>query len=151
MELKKIEKERKIKEERELKKFEREQAKLKARAEKEAEKERQRLAKLELSKKDEKKELKRISDEQAEKERQADQDEFVFNDSDFQQSKTVHSNNGSIQIKKEWTSEIINENDVPRHYLIVDEKAIRKAVRGGVRMINGVRIFEREIIGTRGL
>ncbi len=148
LENEKLEKARQKAEEKRRKEFKKEQAKLKAKAEKEAEKERQRLAKLELSKKDEKAELKRINDEQKEKENEADREEFNFDDSDFKQTKSVHTNNGSIRVRTSWAFDIVNENDVPRHYLVVDQVAIRKAVNSGVRDINGVKIYEKEIISA---
>jgi len=93
-EMARIEAERKKEEERKRKEFEKEQEKLRKQAEKEAEAEKKRLAKLELSKKEEKAELKRIEEEKAAKIEEAKQDDFVFDDSDFKQSKTVHSETG---------------------------------------------------------
>lgn len=43
----------------------------------------------------------------------------------------------------EWTHEIEDPDKVPREYLMVDEKEIRKAVKAGVREIPGVKIFEK--------
>ena len=41
-----------------------------------------------------------------------------------------------------WSFEVVDPKAVPRQYLTVDEAAIRAAVRGGIREIAGVRIFE---------
>lgn len=41
-----------------------------------------------------------------------------------------------------WNFEITDANAVPREFLIVDEKAIRKAMLAGAREIAGVRIFQ---------
>jgi hypothetical protein len=48
-----------------------------------------------------------------------------------------------------WDFEVQDPAAVPRPYLAVDEAAIRAAVRGGIRDIPGVRIFERAEIRVR--
>ena len=145
----KLEKIRKRKEEQAKKKFEKEQEKARIKAEKEAEKERLALESQDLSKKDEKKALKEIEDDKNSKVDEASQEEFSFNDSDFQQSKNVHSNSGSINVKKVWKFKVIDPNKVPKQYLIVDEKIIRRDVRAGVRSIDGVEIYEEENVGVK--
>jgi len=148
-EMARIEAERKKEEERKRKEFEKEQEKLRKQAEKEAEAEKKRLAKLELSKKEEKAELKRIEEEKAAKIEEAKQDDFVFDDSDFKQSKTVHSETGSATFKKTWDFKVIDPLKIPREYLQVDLVAIRKAVKDGARVIPGVDIFETEVINRK--
>lgn len=44
--------------------------------------------------------------------------------------------------RKEWQFKVIDPLKVPREYLSVNEQAIRAAVRGGMRQIAGVEIFE---------
>ena len=44
--------------------------------------------------------------------------------------------------KKVWTFEIVDENQIPREYLIPAEKLIRARVQQGMRNIPGVRIFQ---------
>lgn len=48
-----------------------------------------------------------------------------------------------------WRHEVIDPQLVPRQYLTVDETAIKAAIRGGIREIPGVRIFEDAEIRTR--
>ncbi len=43
-----------------------------------------------------------------------------------------------------WTYEIEDEAKVPREYLEVNRPSITAAVRGGVRQIDGVRIYQKE-------
>lgn len=148
-EMARIEKERQIEEEKRRKEFEKEQEKLRKQAEKEAEAEKKRLAKLELSKKDEKAELKRIEEEKQAKIEEAQQEDFNFNDNDFQQSKTVHSETGSTTFKKVWDFEVINPLEIPREFMQVDLVAIRKAVKDGKRTIPGVKIFETEVVNRK--
>lgn len=148
-EMARIEAERKKQEEKERKAFEKQQEKLRKQAEKEAEAEKKRLAKLALSKKDEKAELKRIEDEKNAKIESAEENDFNFDDGDFRQNKTVHSENGSATFKKIWDFRIIDPLKIPREFLQVDLVAIRKAVKGGVRVIDGVDIFETEEVSRK--
>lgn len=57
-------------------------------------------------------------------------------------SKTVRTAEGSASVVKTWTFEVTDPDSIPREYLAVNEKAIRQAVKDGVRQIPGVRIFE---------
>lgn len=52
-------------------------------------------------------------------------------------------------VTKTWAFEIENDKLVPRDYLMVDEKAIRQAIRDGVRTIPGVRIYQEESLRVR--
>ena len=52
-------------------------------------------------------------------------------------------------IRVVWKFEVTDPSKVPTEFLIVDESAIGKAVRGGVREIAGVRIFEEKTMGVR--
>lgn len=48
-----------------------------------------------------------------------------------------------------WRWKIADENKVPRHYWILDEKRISAEVRGGARNIPGLAIYADEEISTR--
>ncbi len=52
-------------------------------------------------------------------------------------------------LRKEWTFSIIDKDNIPRQYLIPDEKAIKAAVKGGQREIAGIKIYEKESITLR--
>lgn len=52
-------------------------------------------------------------------------------------------------IRTIWKFEVIEIDSVPKDYLVVDESAIGRAVRGGVRSIPGVRIYEEKTMGVR--
>lgn len=54
----------------------------------------------------------------------------------------IRTEEGSASQRKEWTFEVVDPQAVPRDYLLVDERAIRDAVRRGIRQIQGVNIFE---------
>jgi hypothetical protein len=56
--------------------------------------------------------------------------------------KVTRTESGSASQRKVWTFEVQDPAQVPREYLMVDEKKIRDAVRMGVRDIPGVRIYE---------
>lgn len=49
-------------------------------------------------------------------------------------------------VKTIWKYEIIDEDIIPANYLMVDEVAIGKSVRNGVREIKGVRIYSEEVM-----
>lgn len=125
-------------------KFEKQQAKERAKAEAEAEKRRKELEKEELSRKEKKAELDRIEAEKQARIQESEKQEFDFDDSDFNQNKTIHSDSGAVTFAKKMDFRIVNEDEIPREFLIVDEKKIRKAISEGVRSIKGVDIFETE-------
>lgn len=55
-------------------------------------------------------------------------------------------NNG---LTKRWTHEVTDESQVPREYLVVDEKKVRAAIAAGTRSIPGIRIYQDESITLR--
>ena len=65
-----------------------------------------------------------------------------------QQAKTVEGGFGAVSAKLFWDFQITDETKVPREFLMVNEKAIRAAVRAGVRNINGVTIFQTETLAV---
>lgn len=144
-----IDEEMRIEREKKQKEFEKEQKRLAKIAEKEAEKERKRLAKEKLTKKEEKAELKRIEDEKKAKIDEAQSGELDFDDSDFQQNKTVHSETGATTFKKVTDFEVTDPTKIPRQYMQVNLVEIRKAVKAGVKNIPGVNIFEKEVVNRK--
>ena len=66
-----------------------------------------------------------------------------------EQAKTVHSDFGTVSAKKVWDFDVEDESKVPREFLMVNEKAIRAAVKAGVRNIPGVKIYQREELAVR--
>lgn len=56
--------------------------------------------------------------------------------------KTVRADLGTATAVHTWTFEIVDESLIPREFLMPNEKAIRAAVRAGVRHIPGVRIYQ---------
>jgi hypothetical protein len=56
----------------------------------------------------------------------------------------IKTDNSSLTVRKTWEFEVITKADVPIEYLIVDEQKIRKAINSGVRVINGVNIYQKE-------
>lgn len=51
---------------------------------------------------------------------------------------------GGVVVKKVWTFKILNKDEVPQQYLVVDEVAVRAAIRSGVREIPGVNIYQED-------
>ena len=56
--------------------------------------------------------------------------------------KAVRTETGSAHQRMTWEFEVVDKSMVPPEYLMVDEKAIRQAVKAGIRQIRGVRIYE---------
>jgi hypothetical protein len=63
--------------------------------------------------------------------------------------KTVRTEQGSMTFKEVWKFEVTGTLEVPREYLIVDERLIRQAVASGVRNIPGVRIYSEKEASIR--
>ncbi len=61
----------------------------------------------------------------------------------------VRTATGTQSVSMEWTFEIEDFGEIPRQYLMVDEKAIRAAINAGIRTIPGVKIFEKPKISIR--
>ena len=66
-----------------------------------------------------------------------------------QQEKTVQSDLGAVSAKMVWEFEIVDENKIPNEFKIVNEKAIRAAVKAGVRNIPGVKIYQTETLAVK--
>ncbi len=64
-------------------------------------------------------------------------------------AQTVRSSMGTVSAKKTWDFEIVDPDKIPAEYKIINEKAIRAAVKAGVRSLPGVRIFQREDLSVR--
>jgi len=45
---------------------------------------------------------------------------------------------------KRWTFELVDINKVPREYLVLDSVAVNKAIRNGIREIDGLDVFQVE-------
>ncbi|MDR2611523.1 MAG: hypothetical protein LBG06_01305 [Deltaproteobacteria bacterium] len=56
-------------------------------------------------------------------------------------SKTVRGESGRLTLVETWTFAVEDPALVPREFLAVDERAVRDAVKAGVREIPGVRIY----------
>jgi len=64
--------------------------------------------------------------------------------------KTMVAGSGTVAARKVWTFEVRDAAQIPREYLIVDERKLRAAVRSGLREIPGVRIYEDESLAVTG-
>lgn len=65
-------------------------------------------------------------------------------------ARVTRTESGSAFSKKPWVFEIVNEAEIERQFLSVDEKKIRDAVRMGVREAKGIRIYQETQINFRG-
>ena len=65
------------------------------------------------------------------------------------QAKTIRSEMGSVSAREVWDFDIVDVDKIPKEFMIPNEKAIRAAVKAGIRSISGVRIFQREELSVR--
>jgi hypothetical protein len=56
--------------------------------------------------------------------------------------KVTRTESGSASQRKVWTFEILNADEVPVQFKVIDEQKIRDAIKTGAREIPGVRIYE---------
>ena len=89
--------------------------------------------------------LNRIAQAEAEELRTAEEKdaEQVRQESEFkrQLAQAQHQTDG---IRKVWAFELQDLSQVPREYLVLDEKKVRQAIRSGERAIPGLRIFQQQ-------
>lgn len=62
---------------------------------------------------------------------------------------TLRAENGSATVRKTWDFLVESEADVPREFLVVDDRKIRAAIGAGIRSIPGVKIFQKETLSVR--
>lgn len=62
---------------------------------------------------------------------------------------SVRSTSGSMSAKKIWKFRLVNGDEVPREYMMVNETAIRRAIADGIHEIPGVEIYQEESISIR--
>lgn len=63
--------------------------------------------------------------------------------------KTIQADMGTATTKTVWDFQIVDESQIPREYMVVDEKKIRAVVKAGVREIPGVKIYQTEQLAIR--
>ena len=106
--------------------------------EKEQERKRKEIEKSNLTKKAQKEAIKEVK-----------QEEFVAKPT-IVQEKTVKSESGSaVTFKSVWKFKVLDIKQVPADFLKVDEIAVNKAIRMGVRGINGLELFEEKEVSAR--
>lgn len=86
---------------------------------------------------EEQKKLEAKAMEDAKKNKQSEVIVPIIND-----VKTHRGDLATATVSKKWMYKLLDENAVPREYLIVDEAKIKTAVKNGVRKIAGVEIYE---------
>lgn len=51
----------------------------------------------------------------------------------------------TTKVRYQWTYEVAEFDKIPHKYLTLDKGAIQRAIRDGIRDIEGIKIFEKEI------
>ena len=57
---------------------------------------------------------------------------------------------GNTRTTKFWTFEVQDLGQIPREYMVIDNVAVRKAIREGVREIRGLKIYQDERLSIVG-
>ena len=61
----------------------------------------------------------------------------------------TRTDEGTASVIKTWSFEVEDLGKVPREYLGLDDRKVNNAIRGGVRNIPGLRIFEKSQVRVR--
>lgn len=56
---------------------------------------------------------------------------------------------GMVYTQKRWAVKVIDESQVPREWLCIDQKKVNEAIKTGVREIPGLEIFEESTVSVR--
>lgn len=56
---------------------------------------------------------------------------------------------GKTFVQKRWTYDIVDIGLVPKEYIVLDNVAVNNAIRAGIREIPGLKIYQKEGIGSR--
>ena len=62
---------------------------------------------------------------------------------------TFTGDGGTVTAKKVWAWQVVDEKKIPREWFSLDEKKVNAAVRGGLREIPGIKIFQKESLAVR--
>jgi hypothetical protein len=63
--------------------------------------------------------------------------------------RVTRTESGTVTMRQVWKFELVAPDELPREYLMPDERAIREAVKDGVRDIPGVRIYSDDVAVVR--
>ncbi len=69
--------------------------------------------------------------------------------SNAEASRITSDHGVTASLRGRWTYEVEDMANVPRHLLMINDAAIKAAVKGGERSIAGLRIFQETKIGVR--
>ena len=61
----------------------------------------------------------------------------------------VKTDTATTGLVAKWAYQVTDSDKVPREFLMVDEKKVRAAIATGVRQIDGITIYQDEILATR--
>lgn len=62
---------------------------------------------------------------------------------------TTRVDGGMVTVQQRWTHEVTDISKVPTAYLVLNDAAVTKAIREGVREIAGVRIYQKGVVSSR--
>lgn len=73
----------------------------------------------------------------------------VQNKNPFEQIQDIEVEDGKLFYKKVWQYKIVNLDEIPDKYFILDESLLQNDIDSGIRHIKGVEVFQSEEISLR--
>jgi len=65
------------------------------------------------------------------------------------ESVEINQSNDTSSVRMIWDFEVVDLSKVPVEYLMINEKAVREAIRNGAREIEGVKIFQKPVVAIK--
>jgi hypothetical protein len=106
-------------------------------------------ARLEFERKQQEEFQRKIAEEQAKAKAEKREAVIIAPPVATMKETVTRTENGSAFSRKVWKFRIVDEAQIPRQYLAVDETKIRAAIKSGVHAIQGCEIYETEEIAIR--
>jgi len=69
--------------------------------------------------------------------------------SNAEASRITSDHGVTASLRGKWVYEVVNSADVPRHLLMINDAAVKAAIKAGERNVPGLRIFQETKIGIR--
>lgn len=61
----------------------------------------------------------------------------------------INQSNENASVRMLWTFDIENLEDVPREFLILDDKKVRESIKNGTREIKGLKIYQKPSLAIK--
>lgn len=76
-----------------------------------------------------------------------DKQDKIINDT--AKTEKINQSSATSTVRQIWTFRVVDFSKIPADYLILDEKKVRDAIRGGCRDITGLEIFQQSQVAVK--